>query len=130
MNFRIDIDDTITRCPAFFAFTSKALRSAGHKVYILSYREDRGFAEEDLAEYGIEYDELVLPADEDIRGVPWQEWKGAAARWKAETCRQHGIDIFFEDMPEVVNALDSTVTVFMPVDPALGSVCYEVERGS
>ena len=41
MKVALDIDDTITRCPDFFAFLSKALKDAGHHVYVVSYRADR-----------------------------------------------------------------------------------------
>jgi hypothetical protein len=61
MRIAFDIDDTITRCPQFFAVVSKALMAAGHKVYIVSHREDRGFTEEDLAEYCVCFNELILP---------------------------------------------------------------------
>ena len=67
MRIGFDIDDTIIRCPEFFAVASKALMAAGHKVYIVSYREDRGFAEEDLAEHCVSFDELVLPTEEELR---------------------------------------------------------------
>jgi hypothetical protein len=124
MNIALDIDDTITRCPEFFSIISKALRAAGHRVYIISWREDREFAEEDLAEYGIDCDQLILPAEQEIRGVPHRDWETAAGRWKPAACRRLQIDILFGDMPQVVNAVDRQTTVFMPVDPALGKVGY------
>ncbi|MBP7935413.1 MAG: hypothetical protein KA354_12275 [Phycisphaerae bacterium] len=125
MRIAFDIDDTITRCPEFFAVISKALRAAGHKVYIISYREDRGFAEEDLAECGVSYDELILFADDERKAGGAKSWQDEAGRWKAEVCRQLEIDVLFDDMPEVVSALDEQTAAFMTVDPSLGSVAYE-----
>ena len=66
MRIAFDIDDTITRCPEFFAIISKALIASGHRVYVLTYREDREFAEQDLAERGVVFDELVLPTEQAI----------------------------------------------------------------
>jgi len=119
-----DIDDTITRCPQFFAVISKALRAAGHKVYVISYREDREFAEQDLADYGVLYDELALPSQAEMHSAPPGEWKNAAARWKADVCRRLAIDVFFEDVPEVVNAMGGGTVAFMAVDSTLGKVGY------
>lgn len=125
MRIAFDIDDTITRCPEFFSVISKALRAAGHKVYIISYREDRGFADEDLAECGVSYDELILFADYERKSGGSQTWQDEAGNWKAEVCRRHEIDVLFDDMPEVINALDERTVAFMTVDPLLGRVAYE-----
>jgi hypothetical protein len=129
MHIAFDIDDTITRCPQFFSIISKALRASGHKVYIISYREDREFAEEDLAEHGITFDELVLPSEQELHRSTSQTWKQEAAQWKAEVCRRLGVEVFFEDMPEVINALDAQTQAFMAVDPSLGRVKYERTGG-
>ena len=125
MRVGFDIDNTITRCPQLFAVISKALMASGHQVYIVSYREDRGFAEEDLAEYGVSFDELVIPAEDELRRMPPSQWRTNAARWKAEVCRRLEIDVLFEDMPEVIAALDKSTVAFMAVDPAEGTVKYE-----
>lgn len=125
MRIAFDIDDTITRCPEFFAVVSRALRAEGHRVYVVSYREDRGFAEEDLAEHCISFDELVLPTEDELRRAEPSEWRANAARWKAEVCRTLAIDVLFEDMPDVIAALDRTTVAFMAIDPSLGIVKYE-----
>lgn len=57
----LDLDGTITRCPQFFAVISKALVAAGHKVYIVTWREDKEFTLEDLAEHGITFNQLIMP---------------------------------------------------------------------
>lgn len=124
MNIAFDLDDTITRCPAFFSAISKALLDAGHKVYIITYREDRQFAEEDLAECGVAFSELVLPGEADFRGIPYEQWRAQASQWKARVCRTLGIDVFFDDMPEVINAIGNQTALFMAVDPSRGNVKY------
>jgi hypothetical protein len=123
MNVGFDIDDTITRCPEFFGIISKALRAVGHRVYVISWREDREFAEQDLAECGISFDELVLPPQELLYAASG-DWKAEAARWKSEVCRKLKVDVFFEDMPEVIRALDKGTVAFMAVDPSRGQLGY------
>ena len=117
MNVALDIDDTITRCPGFFALLSKALNDSGHKVYIITYREDRELAEEELAELGITYHDIVLATEQELEDAEFFQWK-------ADVCRRLKIDIFFEDMPEVVNALDDSTIAFVPFDPELGKIAY------
>ncbi len=39
MKAALDIDGTITERPEFFAVLSRALRAAGHRVLILTYRD-------------------------------------------------------------------------------------------
>lgn len=62
LKIAIDVDGVITEAPQFFAALSSAVRSAGHTVYVLSDYDEafRDLREEELAEYGIEYDELIL----------------------------------------------------------------------
>jgi len=117
MRVAFDIDDTITPCPEFFAIISEALMAGGHDVHIISYRRDREEAENELAGYGVKYREMHLPSDEDLNSVGFYEWK-------AQVCRRLRIDVFFEDMPEVINELDTSVKAFMLFDPALGNATY------
>jgi hypothetical protein len=117
MNVALDIDDTITRHPEFFAFLSKALKAAGHNVYVISYRADYDFTKIELAEYGIVYDELILAADLDLDVQGFY-------KWKAEMCDRLKIDVFFEDMPEVANELSDSTVCFLPFDRDLGRITY------
>jgi hypothetical protein len=126
MRIAFDIDDTITRCPEFFAVISKALIAAGHKVHVISSHEDRGFAEEGLAECGVSFDELILSSDREYQPTGTRPLQAEAGNWKAEVCRRLEIDVLFDDMPEVVNALDERTVGFMTVDPLLGRVGYEL----
>lgn len=117
MRIAFDIDGTITCCPEFFSVVSKALIAAGHKVYVISYREDREFAEQDLAEYGVVFDELVLPSEQEWQRSGGENWRQEIGQWKAEACRRLGIDLLFDDMPEVVNAVGEKTVAFMAVRP-------------
>jgi len=109
----LDIDGTITRHPQFFAFLSKALIDSGHAVYIISFRGGQEEVEADLASLGISFTEVVLPTSEDIG-------REGFYGWKASVCRRLGIEVFFEDMPEVINALDRNVLALVPFDAELG----------
>ncbi len=117
MRIAIDIDDTITRCPAFFSLVSRSVLAAGHEVIILTYREDREQTESDLDEWGIAYDELVMASSIELDRTGFFEWK-------PKVCRDRRIDILFEDMPEVINGLDESTVAFMPVDRTIGKVTY------
>jgi len=118
MRVALDIDDTITRCPQFFSFISKALIAAGHDVFVISYRLDHEEVEQQLkSEYDIAFNKVILPTSEELD-------REGFFGWKANACRRLNIDIFFEDMPEVINELDPSVVAFMPYDAELGKVAY------
>ncbi len=121
MRIALDIDDTITRHPQFFAFLSKALIDSDHKVYIISYRQGQEEVKADLAGYGISFTKLVLPSNDDLDHEGFYQWKATA-------CRRLGIEVFFEDMPEVVNELDANVLALVPFDADLGRLTYIEEQ--
>lgn len=113
MNVAFDIDDTISRHPAFFSLISKALAEAGHRVVIITLREDREGAQDDLGKWGITYHELISAKSQELVEV-------GACEWKAKMCVQQAIEIFFEDMPEVVKCIDHEQTLcLMPIDPEI-----------
>ncbi|QNN24085.1 hypothetical protein HED60_18020 [Planctomycetales bacterium ZRK34] len=109
MNIAFDIDDTITRHPVFFALVSQALVQAGHRVLILTFRDEhyRETTEADLHTWGITYDQLICWSMEtcDLADID---------TWKAEECRRHGVDVFFEDDPDVLARVDAATVCFMP----------------
>jgi hypothetical protein len=105
----LDVDGTITRNPPFFALLSGALKAAGHEVIILTFREDRDALAADLAEWGIAYGRLITATTTDLLA-------GGPDEWKARVCRELGVDVFFEDVPEVLERLDDSVLAFLPVD--------------
>lgn len=109
MTIALDIDDTITTHPAFFALISQALAQAGHRVLIITFRDEnsRHTTEADLAGWGIAYDELICwsmaccdLADVDV--------------WKATVCREHGVEVFFEDDPAVLAHVDEATVCMQP----------------
>ncbi|MBK9120184.1 MAG: hypothetical protein IPM18_11370 [Phycisphaerales bacterium] len=118
MRIAIDIDGTITRAPEFFGFLAAALRAAGHRVYIMSFRTDVDETRSELAEWGIPYDELHVATARLIHEHGYYRWKGAL-------CKQFEIDVLFDDMPEVLRHVDSRTIAMMPVDGSLGCVTYQ-----
>src|SRR5581483_4372737 len=98
MNVALDIDGTISEHPEFFAVLSAALRKAGHRVLVLTYRDPaRGEATRaQLTAWGIEFDELVI--------APSLEAKG-------QLCGTLGVDLFFDDQDECIAAVPENVLV-------------------
>lgn len=95
MVIAFDIDGTITRHPPFFAFLTQALVEAGHQVLIITFREDRSRTKADLASWGIAYDRLIASSLES-------SLEHGPDGWKAWECRKAGVDVFFEDDPDVL----------------------------
>lgn len=95
MNIAIDIDGTITALPEVFRALSAGLRANGHKVYVVTFRLEayREHTEKELAEMGVQYDELVMST-----GMPDPAWKVAVAVAR-------NVGAFFEDAKEVLMLL-------------------------
>ncbi len=110
-----DIDDTITRNVSFFSFLSKALIDAGHKVIIITHRDQRKITERDMKKWNIHYHELILS---DINSM----LNYGVNEWKAEICREKKIDVFFEDDPDVLKNIASEIFCLMPVDENLRNI--------
>ena len=99
-----DIDGTITRHLDFFSFLTTALIEKGHKVIIITSRNDKVITDKDLKGWGIVYSELVVAnyaASEDLD------------KWKAEVCIGKGVEVYFEDDPDVINILSKDIAAFM-----------------
>ena len=109
LTIALDIDDTISRHPDFFAFLSQSLVQNGHRVLIITFRDESGRdgTEADLADWGIHYDELICWSMEtcDLAEVD---------AWKARLCREHRVDLFFEDDPNVLAYVDETTVCMQP----------------
>ena len=103
MIIALDIDDTISANPQFFSFLSKAAADAGHTILIITYREDREFAAHDLTRWGITWHKLITATMEDLNNHGFNSWK-------AHVCREHEVEVFFEDMVEVMEHVDDSVT--------------------
>jgi hypothetical protein len=98
MKVALDIDGTISERPEFFAVLSAALRAAGHQVLVLTYRDPARTeaARDQLAAWGITFDELVIS--------PSLEAKGAL-------CGELGVDLFFDDQDECLASVPESVLV-------------------
>jgi hypothetical protein len=123
MVIALDIDDTITRHPAFFALISQALIQAGHRVLIITFRDEAGRAdtEADLDGWGIAYDELICwsMASCDLAEVD---------AWKAAVCRAHGVEIFFEDDANVLAHVDEETVCMQPFSAERDDISWATRR--
>jgi len=91
----IDIDGCIDEATLFFQTLTNNWPG---KVFVISYRSDRGKAESDLARYRIRYDELILVSSFSA---------------KAEVIRREEILVFFDDQPEVLKHVCSKTNVML-----------------
>ena len=105
-----DIDDTITRHPQFFAFLTQALIAAGHRVLIITFRSDRMSTESDLRDWGIGWTTLITSSLEACLETGVDEWKSSE-------CRKAGVDVFFEDDPNVLKHIDPNTVCLRPFLP-------------
>ena len=105
----MDIDDTITRHPKFFALISQALVAAGHQVVLITFRADREGTAAELSEWGIAYTELITSTLDEHLETGIDEWKGVV-------CRRMGVELFFEDTPEVIRHVDPEIVSFLVVN--------------
>jgi len=108
MNVGIDIDGTITELPEFFALLTRALREAGGRVYVISFRDEADLADSraEVEGYGISFDDIFHPRDrEDI------------PQFKARMARELELDVFFDDMPEAFTQMPRGVKRFWLCDP-------------
>ncbi|MBN1846055.1 MAG: hypothetical protein JW810_10260 [Sedimentisphaerales bacterium] len=108
----LDIDDTITRCPEFFSLLAHALIRANHEVIIITFREDRDATRSDLARWNIPYSKLITSSLETCLEHGVDEWKAAM-------CRKHGVEIYFEDDPQVIAHVEEPTICMMPFNKKL-----------
>ncbi len=111
----MDIDGTITRMPELFACMSKGFVGAGHRVVIITFREDRAGTEADLAGWGIAYDELICSTLERCL-------EDGVDEWKSKVCRRKGVEVLFEDDPAVLAHVGPEVLCLMPVEEDKGNL--------
>jgi hypothetical protein len=98
MNIGLDVDGCISEAPEFFAVLSHAFRAAGHRVYVISFRDQCGQkdTEAELSMWGISHDGLFLAPRNETQSM----WK-----WKAEIAERLKIDVMIDDSPNVLNAM-------------------------
>jgi uncharacterized HAD superfamily protein len=102
VNIGLDLDGTITRNKEFFSWLSNLFIRAGHKVFIITYR-DKSLREETtvwLRENNIGYNNLICCPD-------WNEIE--VSRWKANMASDLNLDVMFEDDPKNLQAMDKHI---------------------
>ncbi|MEM7317284.1 MAG: hypothetical protein AAF497_29510 [Planctomycetota bacterium] len=113
MHICLDVDDTITYAPAFFASVCEKFANA--RVTIVTFRTDKTSTEQYLRSVGVRFDQVVVSTDPG-HGKTATE---TLHEWKANFVNRLQPDILFEDMPEVVALVDSSILVFMPCDEVI-----------
>ena len=113
MHICLDIDDTITYAPEFFASLCDCFSEAA--ITIVTFRFDRESTEKYLQSVNVRYDRLIVSSDETYGKQTGQ----SLHQWKADLVNQLKPDLFFEDMPEVVSLIDPAIKVFMPCDEVI-----------
>jgi hypothetical protein len=91
----IDLDGTIDEAPFFFKTLAAVWPG---EVIILTYRDDRTKTEADLARLGIKWDQIVLVDSFEA---------------KARIIEEKGILAYFDDQPEILKHVPSSVNVFL-----------------
>ena len=107
----IDLDNTITRCPEFFAAMTQAMQDQS-EIHVITDGDPEPDSEEEikaeLQELGIHYDYLAITAE------------------KAHYILDRKITIFFDDTDEYFQGLPESVTVFKTREP--GNFDFETHR--
>lgn len=122
----LDVDDTITAAPEFFALLTKAVRRAGGRVCIVTSRGNSPEVVEatraELEGYGIEFDEIdIIPdKEEEFIDCPHDDldWYQRYLWQKVAICEARNVDVLFEDDPKVVRLFAKyapEIQVFQPV---------------
>lgn len=109
MVVQIDVDNTITWAPGFFAWLSQALRRDGHRVRIVTARGllpgEPEFTQKQLRDFGLVWDSLVLSEpvpDIDPRELPEGFPADLIYLWpKLRAAIQHEPDLLFDDSENV-----------------------------
>lgn len=99
MRIGLDLDGLLDERSDFFAFLTTALRSGGHFVAVLTFRDpaSRVKTEAQLRGWGIVYDEVHFARSLSDKG---------------RLCRELDIDVYFDDQDECVVDVDERTTVF------------------
>jgi uncharacterized protein YhfF len=110
MIIAIDIDDTITAMPKFFAILSRAVIQEQGKVIIVSSRTNTPevvrATEKELKEFGLVYSRLVMIEGKDTSAAtcPHEEldWWNKYLWQKVDVCQREGVEVVIEDDEKVV----------------------------
>lgn len=110
MILALDIDDTITAMPKFFATLSKAVIREKGRVIIVSSRtnvpEVVASTTAELKEYGIAFTKLILieGIDAGAAACPHQEldWWNKYLWQKVDVCKRENVQVVMEDDEKVI----------------------------
>jgi len=117
MKFGIDIHKTIDAKPKFFAKFSQRARANGHTIVIITGSQKTPEIEKQIKDLGIEYDEFFSVTDYLIKSGVMVFWKDRNNPWfedeywntvKADYCKQHGINLHFDDSDEYCKHFTTT----------------------
>ena len=123
MHICLDVDDTITYTPGFFASLCDRFVSA--RITIVTFRTDLANTKQYLDSVGVRYDQVVVSTDRQHGRIASE----SLHEWKAKFVNRLRPDIFFEDMPEVVALIDPTILVFMPCDEVIREwICSQLKQ--
>ena len=114
MNIVLDIDGTITRCPAFFRVLARSIRDNGGKVYIVTSRSTldgvKDLTRKELNSYRIEFDELIIISDKAQYQVHCPhddlDWYEKYLWQKVAFCLNRNVKIVFEDDSRVISLFE------------------------
>lgn len=109
MTVGVDIDGSIMKKPAFFAFLSQSLKASGHKLLIITFREDYVNLVKLLRKNEIEYTEIISSSFED-------QMKVGVDEWKAEVCKRYQVDVLFDGSPSVMKHIEPETLALMSID--------------
>lgn len=109
MKIGLDLDDTISHAPAFFALLTQ-MTAGRAEIFVITRREPGTEAEiaEELSRYGIRYDRIVITDQ------------------KAAFILSEGIEVYFDDRDEFFQSLPESVKVFKTREP--GNFCFDTGR--
>lgn len=98
----LDMDDTVTDAPRWFAARLRDLRSRGGRVWIISSRSDlpevRAFTATQLRNWEIEVDGIILQPQDPAPDAPADlDWFSRSLWFKVSACRELGIDLMVDD---------------------------------
>jgi len=115
MNVGLDLDNTITTAPWLFAAMTKGLIANGHKVFIITYRDQElyDYTMKQLWRLGVIYTELYLPPNKEVD----------AADWKAQMAKDLQLDVHIDDDLRNLDKMPAHVQTFWAADSPNLSTC-------
>lgn len=106
----LDMDDTVTADPHWFAAMAKILRANGGKVWIISSRSDlpivRTYTQDQLDDWGLEVDGVILQPETPSADAPKElDWFSRTLWFKVCACRDHRVNLMVDDSDLVISLI-------------------------